>query len=149
MHTSTLSLVRRTYMRHKLSNRRPTITLVLETETDKYYVSFGLDLSDFTVREVFIRGSKIGSDMDILLDDASVVLSLALQYGVPLDQLVHSLHTGREEGGKSIVARVIALMNEEIVKIQTAIPHRVSPSLEDVSEQDHPAKEGEGVLPEA
>jgi|TARA_R100000781_G_scaffold31288_1_gene22754 hypothetical protein len=54
--------------------------------------------------------------MDILLDDAAVVLSLALQYGVPLDQLVHSLHKGREEGGTSILARAIALLEEESLK---------------------------------
>jgi hypothetical protein len=112
-------------MRHKLNNRRPTISRVLETETDTYHVSFGLDLSDMTIREVFIGGSKIGSDMERLLDDASVVLSLALQYGLPLDQLLHSLHTGREEGGTSIVARVIAVMNDEIDKIKAALPTKM------------------------
>ena len=135
-------------MRQKLNNRRPTITRVLETETAKYYVSFGLDLSDFTVREVFIRGSKIGSDMEILLDDASVVLSLALQYGLPLEQLLHSLHTGREEGGTSIIAKVIAVMNEEIDKIKAEVPNRGPPPSQDVPEQDRPPEEGEGSLQE-
>ena len=133
-------------MRQKLNNRRPTITRVLETETAKYYVSFGLDLSDFTVREVFIRGSKSGSDMDILLDDASVVLSLALQYGLPLEQLLHSLHTGREEGGTSIIAKVIAVMNEEIDKIKAEVPNRSPPPSQDVPEQDRSSEEGEGSL---
>ena len=133
-------------MRQKLNNRRPTVTRVLETESAKYYVSFGLDLGDFTIREVFIRGSKVGSDMEILLDDASVVLSLALQYGLPLEQLLHSLHTGREEGGTSIVARAIALMNEEVDKTKAAVANSGNPSLEDVPEQDHPTKEGEGSL---
>ena len=125
MRTSTLSWNGESHMRHKLNNRRPTISRVLETETDTYHVSFGLDLSDMTIREVFIGGSKIGSDMERLLDDASVVLSLALQYGLPLDQLLHSLHTGREEGGTSIVARVIAVMNEEIDKIKAALPTKM------------------------
>ena len=133
-------------MRQKLNNRRPTITRVLETESDKYYVSFGLDLGDLTIREVFIRGSKIGSDMERLLDDASVVLSLALQYGLPLDQLLHSLHTGREEGGTSIVARAIALMNEEIDKIQETVPNGGTSPLEDVPAKEGAAEEGEGSL---
>ena len=133
-------------MRQKLNNRRPTITRVLETETDKYYVSFGLDLGDLTIREVFIRGSKIGSDMERLLDDASVVLSLALQYGLPLDQLLHSLHTGREEGGTSIVARAIALMNEEIDKIQETVPNGGTSPLEDVPAKEGAAEKGEGSL---
>jgi len=133
-------------MRQKLNNRRPTITRVLETETAKYYVSFGLDLGDYNIREVFIRGSKSGSDMDILLDDASVVLSLALQYGLPLEQLLHSLHTGREEGGTSIIAKVIAVMNEEIDKIKAEVPNRSPPPSQDVPEQDRPPEEGEGRL---
>ena len=77
---------------------------------DEYHVSFGWDPRNGALREVFIKGSRIGSDMEMLLDDASVVLSLALQYGVPVDQLVHSLDTGREEGAKSIIARAIAEM---------------------------------------
>jgi len=135
-------------MRQKLNNRRPTITRVLETETAKYYISFGLDLGDYNIREVFIRGSKSGSDMDILLDDASVVLSLALQYGLPLEQLLHSLHTGREEGGTSIIAKVIAVMNEEIDKIKAEVPNRSPPPSQDVPEQDSSPEEGEGSLQE-
>ena len=135
-------------MRQKLNNRRPTITRVLETETAKYYISFGLDLGDYNIREVFIRGSKIGSDMEILLDDASVVLSLALQYGLPLEQLLHSLHTGREEGGTSIIAKVIAVMNEEIDKIKAEVPNRGPPPSQNVPEQDRPPEEGEGSLQE-
>ena len=102
--------------RQNLTNRRLNVTNVLETVQDKYYVSFGVEPSTGYIGEVLIRGSKIGSDMDILLDDAAVVLSLALQYGVPLDQLVHSLHKGREEGGTSILARAIALLEEESLK---------------------------------
>ena len=129
-------------MRQKLNNRRLTYTRVIETGADKYYVSFGLDLGDFTIREVFIRGSKVGSDMEILLDDASVVLSLALQYGLPLEQLLHSLHTGREEGGTSIVARAIAVMNEETNEIQKAVANSRAASSQDVPEPDRPPEEG-------
>ena len=96
--------------RRRMQNRRHNITNVIETEADKYYVSFGIDPNTLEIGEVFIRGSKIGSDMDMLLDDATVVLSLALQYGVPLEQLVHSLHRGRKGGGESILAKTISLM---------------------------------------
>ena len=94
-------------MREKLPDRRLAVTRQM---ADEYHVSFGLDPRNGALGEVFIKGSKIGSDMEMLLDDASVVLSLALQYGVPVDQLVHSLDTGREEGAKSIIARAIAEM---------------------------------------
>jgi len=103
-----------TSKRQRMKNRRHNVTNIIETTTDKYYVSFGIDPEALNIGEVFIRGSKIGSDMDILLDDATVVLSLALQYGVPLEQLVHSLHSGREDGGESILAKTIALMKENL-----------------------------------
>jgi len=99
--------------RRKLENRRLNVTTCLKTESGKYHVSFGVEPETGRIGEVFIRGSKSGSDMDILLDDATVILSLALQYGVPLDQLIHSLHTGREEGGTSVLARAIVMMDDE------------------------------------
>ena len=133
-------------MRQKLNNRRLTYTRVIDTGADKYYASFGLDNSDWTLREVFIRGSKIGSDMEILLDDASVILSLALQHGLPLEQLLHSLHTGREEGGTSILAKVIAVMNEETNEIKKAVANSRAASSQDVPEPDRPPEEGEGVV---
>jgi hypothetical protein len=98
--------------RQKPPNRRKTETHTLETTTGRYHVSFGYGSKD-RLREVFIRGSKSGSDMDLLLDDASVVLSLALQHGVPPDQLLHSLVNGREEGARSTLAKAIALMQEK------------------------------------
>ncbi len=94
-------------MRQKLPDRRLSVTRLMG---DEYHVSFGLNPRNGALGEVFIKGSRIGSDMEMLLDDASVVLSLALQYGVPVDQLVHSLDTGREDGAKSIIARAIAEM---------------------------------------
>mgnify|MGYP006407674263 CR=1 FL=1 len=113
--------------REKLPNRRLSITRVLQTDNDKYYVSFGVDPQDITPKEVFVKGSKIGSDMDMLLDDASVVLSLALQYGVPVDQLIHSLDTGREDGAKSVLARGIAMIGEEIENVRKEITSSGNP----------------------
>ena len=51
--------------------------------------------------------------MDILLDEASLIMSLALQNGLSLDQLMHSLNWGRKEKGKSLLASVIKIMKEE------------------------------------
>jgi len=108
-------------MRKKLPSRRPAVTKLLEMDTNRYYISFGIDPEDGKAREVFIRGSKIGSDMDILLDDASLILSLALQHGLPVDQLMHSLNTGREEDGTSVLAHAIRLMSEEKEPISSTL----------------------------
>lgn len=108
-------------MRKKMPNRRPAVTRVLETLTDRYYISLGIDPEDLETREIFIRGSKIGSDMDLLLDDASLILSLALQNGLSLEQLLHSLDTGREEGGKSVLASAIRIMGEESMALEQTV----------------------------
>jgi len=105
-------------MRKKLANRRPNVTRVWEGLQDRYYISFGVDIDEHcAAREVFISGAKIGSDLAVLLDDATVVLSLALQHGVTLDTLIHSLsatdHTEPPDGRRSVLAAAVGLMADE------------------------------------
>jgi hypothetical protein len=49
------------------------------------------------ITEVFINSSKVDSDVDLTMRDAACVISIALQYGVPLGPLAHS--TGRNADG--------------------------------------------------
>lgn len=56
-----------------------------------YDVSIGFDPATASPREVFIAGPKPGSGMAFILADASVLISLALQHGVPLTVLAHSM----------------------------------------------------------
>ena len=89
--------------RQRLPNRRPAITHTLEHNGDRYHISIGYDLYA-KPKEVFIRGSKTGSDMDHLLDDAAVVVSIALQNGINVAQMKRSL-------GDSIINRVMDLID--------------------------------------
>jgi len=90
-------------MRQRLPNRRPAITHTLEYNGERYHVSIGYDMYA-EPKEVFIRGSKTGSDMDHLLDDAAVVVSVALQNGVKVAEMRRSL-------GDSLVNNVLALVD--------------------------------------
>lgn len=45
--------------------------------------------------EVFLSGAKDGTDMAAILDDASVVISLALQHGIVARDLLHSVSPNR------------------------------------------------------
>ena len=94
--------------RREPPSRRPAVT----RELDGYAVTLGYDLETMRVNEVFISGSKVGSEMEGLLQDAAVLLSLALQYGVPHAQLLHSLHHGRADGAESLLGRVVELLHE-------------------------------------
>jgi len=90
-------------MRQRLPNRRPAITHTLEYNGERYHISVGYDLYA-KPKEVFIRGSKSGSDMDHLLDDVAVVTSLALQNGVNVAELKRSL-------GDGIINKVLTLID--------------------------------------
>ena len=98
--------------RRKPPNRRPSITHKLQSAHGKTYVTIGYSLETMQPCEVFISGPKAGSDLQSLLDDAGVLLSLALQYDVPYKQLLHSLHSGREEGAASLLGKVVELLKE-------------------------------------
>ena len=89
-------------MREILPNRRPTITRTREHDGNSYHISIGFDLNA-APKEVFIRGSKAGSQMDDLLDDAGVIISLALQNGITATQL-------RRSTGNSIIDEVLNLL---------------------------------------
>lgn len=41
--------------------------------------------------EVFVTGAKAGSDMQSIARDGSVLLSIALQYGAPLDVICRAI----------------------------------------------------------
>lgn len=106
-------------LRTKPAPRRPAVTYDIEAEGGKYFVTLGFDLDVSTpdssaalpqVNEVFICGPKAGSELQSLLDDAAVLLSLAIQYGVPHRQLMHSLVSGRADGAASLLGKIVELV---------------------------------------
>ncbi len=89
--------------RQILPNRRPQITHTLAVDGEKYHISVGYDLGA-KPKEVFIRGSKVGSHMDQLLDDAAVLISLGLQHGLEVSEM-------RKSCGDTLINRVLGLLN--------------------------------------
>ena len=69
--------------RKRLPNRRPAITETLEVEGQSVEVTIGFAPEGAAVREVFLVAGKSGSMLDSLIADAAVVISVALQHGVP------------------------------------------------------------------
>ncbi len=62
---------------------------------------------------MFCHGAKVGSGMDMLIDDACVMLSLLLQHGIEPQALAHSM--GRLENGApaSIIGALVDLVARE------------------------------------
>ena len=96
-------------LRRRLPNRRLNETVNLRFEGQHYHVTVGC-FADGRPGEVFCHGGKVGSGMDLLLDDACVALSLLLQHGVEPQALAHSM--GRLENGApaSIIGALVDLV---------------------------------------
>ncbi len=77
--------------RKRLPNRRPAITETLEVEGQKVVATVGFDPEDDSPRELFLKAGKEGSLLNALLDDAAVVISIALQCGVSAETLARSV----------------------------------------------------------
>jgi ribonucleoside-diphosphate reductase alpha chain len=85
--------------RRKLPNERQAITHKMEIAGHEGYITVGL-YEDGTPGELFINMSKEGSTISGVMDCFAIVASLALQYGVPLEELCNKLaHTRFEPSG--------------------------------------------------
>lgn len=98
--------------RCRLPNRRANATIPIEAGGIAAYCTIGY-AADGTPAEIFLRprsGAQVGSGVDHLVDDVAVIISLALQYGVPPGALARSmarLPTGEEDGVPTRPATVI------------------------------------------
>ena len=93
-------------MRRVLPRRRAAETFNLRFWNQSFSVTIGF-YPDGTPGEVFIDGGKTGQDIQSTARDAAVVLSLALQHGVPPETIRHAVTRGASEGPASILGAVV------------------------------------------
>lgn len=98
--------------RARLPHRREAITEEIAVSTPdggetRFQATVGLDPATGAAREVFLSGARDGSMLAAILDDASVVISVALQHGVPLAALAKSV---RREPHDSVVGAALAML---------------------------------------
>ena len=77
--------------RQRLPNRRPSHTETLEVGGQVFTATVGFDPADDAPRELFLTAGKEGSLLNALLADAAVVISVALQSGIPAAALAKSV----------------------------------------------------------
>ena len=99
--------------RARLPNRRLSTTVDLDFNGARYAVTIGFGPNG-RPGELFCRGAKVGSAMDLLLDDACVALSLLLQHGAPPADLAHSV--GRLGRGAPASGALVDLVAAEARK---------------------------------
>ncbi len=76
--------------RHRLPSRRRAETRELAVGGSVLTATIGFDAAG-RAAELFLSGAKDGSGMAAILDDASVVISIALQHGIPACALAKSI----------------------------------------------------------
>lgn len=85
--------------RRRLPDERRSITHKFDISGHEGYLTVGM-YDDGTMGEIFIRMAKEGSVVSGLMDSFATAISLALQYGVPLEVLVDKFsHTRFEPSG--------------------------------------------------
>ncbi|PRX29007.1 hypothetical protein SAMN05216257_10488 [Meinhardsimonia xiamenensis] len=106
-------------MRQRLPERRPSETRVISWRGGEIAVTIGLDPATGAPREVFASGFRYGSDVAAALDDACVVISLALQWGARAEDLQRSLgrvevatFSGLEVEAASVIGAVVDCLVE-------------------------------------
>ncbi len=77
--------------RHRLPNRRPSHTETLEVAGQTFTATVGFDPKTDRPGEVFLTAGKEGSLINAMLADAAVVISVALQHGIPARSLAKSI----------------------------------------------------------
>ena len=105
--------------RERLPSRRPNITATAAWPLDgdnAIHVTLGIDVAG-NVREVFARARRPESEIDLVADDAAVLVSLLLRHGASLKEITHSL--GRLPDGRP--SSVVALVADVALKLETEL----------------------------
>jgi hypothetical protein len=76
--------------RRTLPNRRPLETFEFDLDGTRYTASAGF-FETGGLAELFLRAGKPGSAVEVASHDAAVVVSLALQFGTPLNAIRKAL----------------------------------------------------------
>ncbi len=67
---------------------------------------------DGRIGEAFVSGGKSGEAVEAIARDSAIMISLALQYGVPLEVLQHAVSRDQDSNPQTIVGAVL----DELVK---------------------------------
>jgi hypothetical protein len=96
-------------MRKILNNRRPNETYTLQHGSFSYTVTIGY-FENGQPGEIFVSSNKAGSEADITASDAAVAVSLALQYGCPIDVLRTALKRNADGSPMGPLAHALDLV---------------------------------------
>lgn len=94
--------------RERLPQRRAAETVPLEHGGQRFTVTIGY-YPDGRAGEVFTHGFRVGSTVDALIADACILLSMLMQHGVEIDELVPSMNRLGSGEPASVIGAVLDL----------------------------------------
>ncbi|HXB77786.1 MAG TPA: hypothetical protein VNX23_10335 [Bradyrhizobium sp.] len=97
--------------RRRLPQRRASTTFELNFWGQSFAVGIGY-YPDGLIGEVFVSAHKIGGQTEVLAWDAAILISIALQFGAPLETIQHALTRGERGEPLSLAAAVVGLIME-------------------------------------
>jgi hypothetical protein len=76
--------------RTRLPNRRPNETQEFNRDGINIKMTVGFKPAG-EIGEIFLNADRANSMLDVLMSDAAIIASIALQQGVPLRQITHAI----------------------------------------------------------
>lgn len=103
-------------VREMLPGRRPAVNARIEV--GDFHMTMGVGFyADGRPAEVFVSDVKAGSHMDAVARDAAILLSIAMQYGLPLAEISKSLTQDGQGKPSSVIGELVRqLVHGEITK---------------------------------
>lgn len=80
----------------------------------KYIAGLGRERPDAPISEVFLNVGKTGEQAETLARDSAVLLSLALQHGVPLTTIGHALTRNADGSPSGPIGALVDLMGKSV-----------------------------------
>jgi hypothetical protein len=93
-------------MRHPLPQRRAAETFELRHRRQTVSVSVGY-YADGSVGEVFITAAKAGSELEAVARDGAVLLSIAVQHRVPLNDMRNAITREADGSASTVIGAVL------------------------------------------
>lgn len=92
--------------RRLLPNRRQAETFEVQRDKTTFAVTVGY-FPEGGVAEVFVTGAKTGSEFEAVARDGAVLLSLAVQHGVPIDVMRGAVTREGNGAASTIIGAVL------------------------------------------
>lgn len=112
--TETCWCGKRLFTRKELPSRRGGENFEFEHDRQKFTASVRYaGVTDVSPREVFLNAAKPDSAIDLAARDAAILVSRALQYGIPLAEMARSLSRNADGNASSPIGALLDLLTRE------------------------------------